>query len=223
MGVSIIIPAKNEGEGIKSILESIKGLGDEIIVVDGHSQDGTKEKVENFGARYILDNKKGRGDAVRVAIKEAKHDILLFFDADGSHDANDVALLLKKLEDDKADMVICSRRTGGSLDINMNFMGFIRMVGCDLLAMLINLRWKANLTDVLYSFRTMKKEVALALDLRADDFYIEQEMVVKCLKKKFKVLEMPSREYARAWGCSKLSTIQGLKFFSYFLFEAITP
>ena len=74
MGVSIIIPAKNEGEGIKSILESIKGLGDEIIVVDGHSQDGTKEKVENFGARYILDNKKGRGDAVRVAIKEAKHE-----------------------------------------------------------------------------------------------------------------------------------------------------
>ncbi|MCP4649298.1 MAG: glycosyltransferase [PVC group bacterium] len=223
MGVSIIIPAKNEGEGITRILESIKGYANEIIVVDGHSQDGTKEKVEKFGAKFILDNKKGRGDAVRVAIKAASEDIILFFDADGSHDDKDVLSVLKPLQEGKADMVTCSRRKGGSLDIKMDFPGFIRMVGCDMLAMLINLRWKSDLSDVLYSFRAIKREVILDLNLKADKFYIEQEMIVKALKKKYKIIEIPSREFARGWGNSKLSTFEGIEFFLHFIREALLP
>lgn len=217
--VSIIIPSKGEGAGMQRILDSVKGYGEEIIVVDGNSQDGTKEIVESNGATYLLDHGLGRGDAVRIGIEAAKGDILLFFDADGSHEASDIPALLAPLQEDKADMVISSRRLGGSYDLDMSFTGIIRSAGSDFLAVLVNQRFKTNYSDILYSFRAMKKTTAVGLDLKANDFCIEQEMVAKCLKKGFRLMEIPSREKARGWGKSKLQTIMGIKFIFVLLKE----
>lgn len=210
--VSIIIPTKDEGEGLQRILDSVKGYGQEVLVVDGHSKDDTRAIAERNGALYLLDHGLGRGDAVRMGIDAAKGDLLLFFDADGSHEANDIPALLAPLLEDKADMVISSRRLGGSYDLDMSFTGIIRSAGSDFLAVLVNHRFKTNYSDILYSFRAMKKTTAVGLDLRANDFCIEQEMVAKCLKKKFRLAEIPSREKARGWGKSKLKTIMGIKF-----------
>ncbi len=204
---------------MQRILDSVKGYGEEIIVVDGNSQDGTKEIVESNGATYLLDHGLGRGDAVRVGIEAAKGDILLFFDADGSHEASDIPALLAPLLEDKADMVISSRRLGGSYDLDMSFTGIIRSAGSDFLAVLVNQRFKTNYSDILYSFRAMKKTTAVGLDLKANDFCIEQEMVAKCLKKGFRLMEIPSREKARGWGKSKLQTIMGIKFIFVLLKE----
>ncbi len=209
--VTVIIPARNEGEGLLRILKSVKPYGSEIIVVDGHSTDSTKEITKKFGAHYILDNGVGRGDAVRIGIKKAKNPYLLFFDADGSHNEKEIPSLLNPLFQDKADAVIGSRRTGGSYDLNMDFWGIARSGGADFLAYLVNKRFNTGYSDVLFSFRAVKKSVALKLDLKADGFDIEQEFVVKCLKKKYRLMEVPTRENARKWGKSKLHTITGIK------------
>lgn len=210
--VSIIIACKNEGEGIKKILDSVKIYSGDIIVVDGHSNDGTKEIAEKFGASFYLDNKKGRGDALKIGIKHAKGDILVFFDADGSHEENDIPHLIKPIVSKEADLVIGSRRTGGSFDVSVNLTGIIRSAGCDFLVSLVNNKFNTSLTDILYSFRAISATAAKKLNLRANDFGVEQEMVVSCLKKGYKVKEIPSREKARGWGKSKLHTMTGIKF-----------
>jgi len=217
--VTVIIPARNEGEGILRILNSVKPYAGEIIVVDGHSTDSTKEITQKFGAKYILDNGVGRGDAVRIGIKKAKNPYLLFFDADGSHTPTEIPSLLNPLFQDKADAVIGSRRTGGSFDLNMDFWGIARSGGADFLAYLVNKKFKTRYSDVLFSFRSVKKSVALKLDLTANGFEIEQEFVVHCLKKKYRLLEVPTRENARKWGKSKLSTVTGIKFIFHLLRE----
>lgn len=210
--VSIIIACKNEGEGIKKILKSVKKYSDDIIVVDGHSNDGTKGVVTGFGASFYLDNKKGRGDALKIGIKHSKGDIIVFFDADGSHEEKDIPNLVAPILKNQADLVIGSRRTGGSFDINVDFIGVIRSAGSDFLVSLVNNRFKTSLTDILYSFRSIRASTARKLNFKSDDFGIEQEMVVACLKKGHKVKEIPSRERARSWGRSKLHTITGIKF-----------
>lgn len=210
--ISIVIACKNEGEGILKILKSVKQYSSDIIVVDGYSNDGTEEKVKRFGARFYLDNKKGRGDALKIGIKQSKKPIVVFFDADGSHEASDIPSLIQPILNNSADLVIGSRRTGGSFDINSSFAGIIRSAGCDFLVVLVNKRFNTSLTDILYSFRAIKKSTALRLKLETDDFRIEQEMVVASLKRGFKVAEVPSREKARAWGKSKLKTITGIRF-----------
>ena len=210
--VSIVIGCKNEGQGIKQIIQSVKKYSNDIIVVDGHSNDGTKEITKAEKARFYLDNKLGRGDALKIGIKVAKCKVIVFFDADGSHEASDIPALVKPIFNGKAELVMGSRRTGGSFDVNVNPTGIIRAAGCDFLVWLVNNRFHTNLTDILYSFRAIKTEVAKEINIQSNDFGVEQEMVVSCLRKKYRVSEIPSREKARGWGQSKLHTLTGLKF-----------
>lgn len=211
--VSIIIATKNEGQGIKKILESVRQYSNDILVVDGHSNDETEKIAIKLGARFFLDNKKGRGDAIRIGIKNAKNQILVLFDADGSHEENDIPRFVEPILQGKADLVIGSRRTGGSFDIDVSITGIIRSAGCDFLVSLVNNKFKTKLTDILYSFRSIRASSAKRLNLKANDFLIEQEVVVSSLKHKLKILEIPSREKARGWGESKLHTLTGIKFF----------
>lgn len=217
--VSIVISTKNEGQGLAQIIASVKPFARDIIVVDGHSTDDTKAIAKKSDVRYLLDHGVGRGDAVRMGIKAAKGKVVVLFDADGSHEASDIPRLVQPILENQADVVIGSRRTGGSFDLNMNFAGILRSGGADFLAYLVNRKFKTRLSDILYSFRAVRRSTAQELDLTADDFVIEQEMVVKCLKKGFKLLEIPSREKARAWGKSKLNTLTGIKFIIYLLKE----
>jgi len=210
--ITIVVLAKNEMGGIVRVLRTLAPYGDEIIVVDGHSTDGTREKVGKLGIPVYLDHGLGKGDGMKVGVAKAKGKYIVFFDADGSHDEKDIPQMVKLLKNNRADFVLASRRTGGSFDINMGFSGVIRSAGCDFIVMLINNRFKNNLTDVLYSFRAIKKDVFKRLELNSDGFEIEQEMVVKSLKQGYKIVEIPSREKARGWGNSKLHTLTGIKF-----------
>jgi len=59
-------------------------------VVDGHSTDASRDIAAEYGARVILDDGTGKGGAIRMAIREATGDILVFIDGDGSHDPCDI-------------------------------------------------------------------------------------------------------------------------------------
>ena len=59
MRVSAVVPTKNEAGGIVGIVEALRPVVDEILVVDGHSVDGTREAAKAAGARVLLDHGKG--------------------------------------------------------------------------------------------------------------------------------------------------------------------
>ena len=86
------------------------------------------------------------------------------------------------------------------------FDGFVRRAGSDLIVLAINWRWGVRLSDVENGFRAIRADVLPHLNLQADDFDIEQEMVIKCLKRGLRIMGVPSHEYVRGWGESKLST-----------------
>ncbi len=208
--ITIIVPAKNEGAGLHKIIKSVKPYGRDVIVVDGHSCDNTKKIVEKEKVRYILDNGLGRGDGLRMGIAAAHNEVLVFFDADGSHNERDIPILLKAIFTNKADLVISSRKTGGSFDLESSLSAIIRSTGSDLLTYLINKKFAAHLSDILFSFRAIKKSVAQEISLQSNGFAIEQEMVVSCLKHGYTIQEIPIREKKRAWGDSKLKTRTGI-------------
>src|SRR3990167_8075666 len=175
--VTIVVLTKNEGQGIKQIIQSLKPYADDILVVDGHSRDNTKEIVRQEKVRYFLDHGLGRGDGVRIGIQNAKHNCVILFDADGSHTSSDIPRFILPIINHQADVVIGSRRTGGSFDLNMSFSGILRSGGADFLTYLVNRRFGTKLSDVLYSFRGLNRKAALQMGLTANDFCIEQELV----------------------------------------------
>lgn len=215
--VSIIIPAKNEGAGLKKIISQVKPYASEIIVVDGHSTDDTKKIVLSQNVKYILDHGRGRGDGVRMGVKKAKGEIVVLFDADGSHPPKDIPNLVLPIFKKQADMVMGSRRTGGSFDLSITLDGMARSVGSDFLVYLVNKKFGSNLSDILFSFRAIRKSTFKKLDLQSDGFSLEQEMVIKCLEKEYKITEIPVRENKRAWGISKLKTKTGIQFFLFLI------
>lgn len=216
--LSIVIPSKFEAEGIQKIIDNALIYSDDVIVVDGNSNDGTKEICDKNKIKFFEDGNSGKGKAMSIGVNNSDNDLIIFYDSDGSHDHNDIPNIYEKLKNNY-DLVLTSRRTGGSHDVDLSFNGLIRSFGCDLLVFLLNTRFNQNFTDILYSFRGMKKEKYINLDLKEEGFLIEQEMIIKSIKNKFEICQIPSREGKRKWGSSKLRTISGIKFLYKLILE----
>ena len=88
--LSIIVAAKEEDKNLVDILPRLKNYSEDVIVVDGHSTDNTKNICGQHGVNFVLDHGLGKGDAQRVGAENAKNEYIIFFDADGSHDENDI-------------------------------------------------------------------------------------------------------------------------------------
>ena len=204
MKISIVIPTKNEENSIKKIIEECIPYGDEVLVVDGHSRDLTRDVAREAGARVVLDHQKGKGDGLRVGLKEVKGDIVVFIDADGSHDANDIPDIIRPIIEGKADLVIGSRMRGGSDELHGDMGKFIRIIGSDIITLTINYRFGVRLTDSQNGFRAIRKDVGLKIGLKEDIFTIEQEMIMKTLKHGYKIMEIPAHEYTRKYGDSNI-------------------
>ncbi len=203
--ISVVIPALNEEETIAEIIEGCKPYADEIIVVDGHSNDRTREVADSHGARVILDNAKGKGEAIRHVIGYVKGDIIVFIDADGSHDPRDIPKLVDPIISGKADHVSGSRLIGGSSELHGGFDECFRLMGSSFITACINWRFKVKLSESQNGFRAIKTDVIKQLGLRENITTIEQEMIMKTLKKGFRMAEVPTHEHERKKGYSKIS------------------
>jgi dolichol-phosphate hexosyltransferase len=210
--ITVIIPALNEERTIVDVIRGVKPFCNEVIVVDGNSRDLTVSVSESEGAIVVKDNGKGKGDGLRIGALKSSGDILIFIDADGSHEPKDIPKLIEVIKDG-ADLVIGSRMTGGSDELHGTFSNFVRMFGSGIAVLVINFIYKQTLTDVQNGFRGIRREVFFDIDTHANDFDIEQEITVRCLKKGYKVKEFASHEFARKAGKSNLSVLQkGHKF-----------
>lgn len=205
MRVTVVIPTRDEEGLIGEIVDAVRTYADEILVVDGHSKDRTRDIAAEHGARVILDHGKGKGEALRLALVEAKHEIVCFIDADGSHDPNDIPKMVAPIKDGTADMVIGSRGRGGSDELHGTFDQLLRYLGSQIFMLGINYRWNVRLTDSQNGFRAIRRDRANELGLRSNLTTIEQEMLMRALKKGLRVAEIPSHEYERKWGQSKVS------------------
>ena len=134
---------------------------------------------------------------------------------DGACDLKDIIKINYKLK--KYDLIMCSRQTGGSFDLNFEagFSSATRAAGVIFLAILVNKLFNVNFTDVLYCLKGISKKNFLKLKTTANSFHIELDILISAIINKFKIFELPSRENARKYGKSKLSTIVGVYFIYY--------
>ena len=202
--VTVVIPARDEEGIIGEIVTAVKPYADEVLVVDGHSKDRTREIAGDRGVRVMLDGGRGKGEAMRMALQQATTGIVVFIDADGSHDPRDIPKLVAPIRAGEADLVIGSRQTGGSDELHGTVEQFIRYIGSQLIMLGINYRWNVRFTDSQNGFRAIRRDVGIRLGLTSNLTTIEQEMLMKALKQGFRVDEIASHEYERRWGTSKV-------------------
>jgi glycosyltransferase involved in cell wall biosynthesis len=201
--VSIVIPTLNEAgnilEAVTTIHEGLK-YPKEIIIVDGNSTDGTQEIVRstNF-CRLIIEPRRGYGRALKTGMKNAKGNIIIMVDGDGTYEVTHIDRMLDKMVQENAELVLASRM----YDPN-KAMGFFNFVGNKIITFCFDFLYSQYLSDTQSGFRTKSREAINNVKLVESDMAFATEMLIKFTKKNYKIVEIQSTYKIRRYGKPKL-------------------
>jgi glycosyltransferase involved in cell wall biosynthesis len=202
----IIIPAYNESANIQATLEQIKANVPDFdyVVINDHSTDNTLEILEQNHYNYVnLPVNLGIGGAVQTGYRyalENGYDAAVQVDADGQHDVTYLKNLVKKMEQEQADMVIGSR-----FITNEGFQStFMRRVGITYFTRMIKHMTGHVITDPTSGFRLADRKVIELFSVNYPRDYPEPESIVFLLKRDLKVVEEPVKMKKRQGGVSSI-------------------
>ena len=198
MKISIIIPAYNEEKTISKIVKQVKQantgkISKEIIIVDDFSADNTRDILKKIKDKSIKisyhDKNRGKGAAIRTALKQATGDLILIQDADLEYSPSEYKRLLKPILENKTKVVYGSR-----LEVirkNLKNMYKLHYFGNMFLTIVTNTLYRARITDMETGYKLFRKEVLEGINLRATRFDFEPEITAKILKKGYEIHEVP--------------------------------
>ena len=205
--VLLIIPAYNEEESLRSLIEEIKAVCPEVdyLVVNDCSSDDTERLLEELGANYIsLPCNMGIGGAVQSGYRYAAqngYDIAIQIDGDGQHDVRFVKDMVKLIEDKQADVVIGSR----FIDKEGFQSSQARRIGIRILSVLIRLMCGAKVKDVTSGFRAVNRRFIELFAENYPDDYPEPEVIVTTKLYGAVIKELPVVMRERTTGKSSIN------------------
>jgi glycosyltransferase involved in cell wall biosynthesis len=190
--VVVGIPAFNEEATIAKVITSAQKHADVVVVCDDGSSDMTREIAEKLGAVVVChEHNLGYGAALQSLFEKARElnaDVLVTLDSDGQHDASEIPLFVKPIEDGIAEVVYGSR----FLDKNgPSDMPLYRKMGIKVITKLANGSGKQNVSDAQSGFRAYSREALERLTFKENGMSASLELLRAVEKNKLKVCEVP--------------------------------
>jgi glycosyltransferase involved in cell wall biosynthesis len=210
--VSAIIPCLDEEAAIGKVVTAVFAQNvNEVVVVDGGSQDRTVERAVAAGARVIIEPRRGYGRAIQAGIAAARADanILVFLDGDGSDPAQFIPDLVSPIAAGEAAFVLASRVRGprepGSLAPQ-------QVIAAHIGGLLLRIVYGASFTD-LSPFRAIRRDELARLGMKEKTYGWNLEMLMRVAAARLSAQEIAVGQRRRIGGVSKVSgnLIAGLK------------
>jgi len=190
--VSVVIPTLKEGKTIRKVIKDLKNSSSyntEIIVVDGHSHDGTEEIVKDENAQFVSEPRVGYGRAIKTGIDHAKGDIVVIIDADDTYEACAIDRIVQPLLKDEADVCLATRLGGKLLPGSMPGMN---LFGNRMFTSMYNVIYGQKVTDTQTGFRALTKKTIKSLNLYSDGMGLSTVFLTEAAKRGFRITEFPT-------------------------------
>ena len=204
--VSVIVPTLNEAANLPHVMPLIPDGVHEVILVDGNSTDDTITVARRLrpDVRVVLQDRRGKGNALACGFAAARGDIIVMLDADGSTDPREIPVYVRPLLDG-ADFVKGSRclEGGGSSDLSI-----FRDLGNRAFTGLVNLLYGSTYTDLCYGYNAFWTRCLPHMHVDCDGFEVETQMNVRVVRAGLDVREVPSHETERLNGASNLHAVR---------------
>jgi dolichol-phosphate hexosyltransferase len=212
--VSVVIPTLNEAGNILEAVTTIEkdlAYPKEIIVVDGNSTDGTIEIVKDASfCKLIIEPRRGYGIALKTGMKNAKGNIIVMVDGDGTYEVRHINRLLSRMIEKDADMVLATRMYDPK-----KAMGLMNFVGNKVITFFYDFFYSQFLSDSQSGFRAISHEAIDSVELKEGDMAFATEMLVEFAKEGYNMVEIPTTYKARKYGKTKLKKFKsGIEIFS---------
>jgi len=194
MKLTILIPAYNEEDTIKQVIEEIPKSFDsiseiEVIVIDDGSSDNTaKIARENGAIVYSSIKNQGLAKAISYGFEkclEHKADILVILDADCQYDSKEIPLLLKPIIEERADIVLGDRQVK-----KLDHMPLQKKIGNQMMSKVVSKLSGQKINDGQTGFRAFNKNALNKLHIFSGYTYT-QETLLQAKYKRLKILEIP--------------------------------
>ncbi|MGA1825740.1 MAG: glycosyltransferase family 2 protein [bacterium] len=205
--IAVCIPCLNEASTIGTVIHDFKTQlpRAHIYVCDNRSTDKSVHEAVAQGAVVLKEKRQGQGNAIRRMFDEIEADMYILVDGDDTYPAEEARRLIQPIIDDEADMVVATRLERGDEDS----FSLTRRWGNKLLRWVLNVCFRADLTDILSGYRVLSREFVKAIPLTSRGFEIEAELTLKALTKGFVIQEIPTHYCARPEGSeSKIRTFR---------------
>src|SRR3954463_11012398 len=207
--VSVVIPCLNEQENIVECVTRARralednGITGEVIVADNASEDDSARLAAEAGARVVPEPRRGYGSAYLAGFNAARGEYIVMADADLTYDFKEIPRFVEELEQG-AELVMGDRMG----NIQPGAMPWLhRYVGNPVLTGVLNLFFRAGVSDAHCGMRALRRDVLPRLDLRTTGMEFASEMVIRASKEKLDIREFPI-EYHPRGGESKLSSFR---------------
>jgi len=202
MKLSLIIPIYNEEELLETVLERVRAAipeDHELILVDDHSMDGTREILKREEQKpdtlvVYHEKNRGKGAGIRTGLAHATGDIVIVQDADMEYDPGDIPKVIQPIVEGKTNVAYGSRFLG-----NVKGMRLPNFVANKLLAWMVSLLYFHWITDEATAYKAFRKDVIHSIDLKCEGFEFCPEVTAKVLRKGEKILEVPVSFVARSF------------------------
>lgn len=201
--VAILVPCYNEERAIAKVVADFRAaLPDATLYVyDNNSTDDTVAVARKAGALVRHEAYQGKGHVVRRMFNDVEADVYVLVDGDATYDAPSASAMVRKLIDERLDMVVAVRARDpaafppGHRIGNRMLTGFVARV------------FGRSITDMLSGYRAFSRRFVKSFPILSGGFEIETELTVHALELELPVGEIATPYYSRASGStSKLST-----------------
>ncbi len=216
--LTVCLTCRNERDCIEPLVRAIPAIADEqeILFVEGHSTDGTREEIERvIGAypeksiRVIGQPGIGQGDAIREGFSQARGDIIILLEADMTSPPTDIAYVYECLKNHQGEFLEGSRFV---YPLSPASMPYINQAGNWFFALIFGWLFRQHITDVLSGIKAIHKRNFQKLLMRWGTWGIEDpfgdfELLFGAMRLGLKGVELPIHYQPRPYGESKTRVI----------------